>query len=128
MADLRILYDKVVAITSKCCASGFKECAPYQNNKYRCCERRYCELAREFAKEKYNIELKDTGNPDLPFMGESGCVVEPYLRPVCSIHTCSWSWATKQQELVSKEDTEAYNALREVILKEAAAQNKFPIF
>jgi len=30
---------------------------------------------RQYAKEKYGIDLQETSNPDLPFMGEHGCTV-----------------------------------------------------
>jgi len=49
----------------------------------------------------------------LKFMGSNGCTVEPYLRPLCTLHTCeinglgfkknNWQW------------TEEYFALRERI-------------
>jgi hypothetical protein len=56
---------------------------------HRCCDRQYCVMAKEYAKDRYGIELQPTGHPDLPFMGPNGCTVEPYLRPICSLHQCS---------------------------------------
>ena len=36
---------------------------------------------------EYGIELKDVSD-ELPFMGEHGCVVEPYLRTTCTKYHC----------------------------------------
>jgi hypothetical protein len=33
--------------------------------------------------------LEPTNHPKIPFMGPNGCVVEPHLRPACSVHTCN---------------------------------------
>lgn len=54
-----------------------------------CCSVEYCELTKDWAKEKWNIELQSTGHPSLLFMGSNGCIVEPHLRPFCTLHTCS---------------------------------------
>lgn len=45
-------------------------------------------MAEEYAKERYGIVLERTSHPTLPFMGENGCTVAPYLRPICSLHQC----------------------------------------
>lgn len=55
----------------------------------RCCDALYCEMARQFAREEYGVKFVSTGHPRLPFMGPDGCVVEPHLRPVCTLHVCS---------------------------------------
>jgi hypothetical protein len=55
----------------------------------RCCDKLYCNIAQNYAKNRFGIELKPTGHPDLPFMGPTGCTVEPYLRPICAVHQCS---------------------------------------
>jgi hypothetical protein len=121
MADLLpILYQKIAELTSPSCCNGMAECAQFAARKYRCCERQYCEMARKFAKEKYSIDLQETGNPDLPFMGENGCTVAPHLRPVCSLHVCCFSWAVKSTA------PEGYQELRDQILSEAKFQNKEP--
>lgn len=60
---------------------------------FSCCSPEYCVMAIEIAKEK-GVELVPTGHPKLPLMGESGCIAEPYLRPLCSLHSCErllWS-------------------------------------
>lgn len=54
-----------------------------------CCDKMYCEIALHYAKRTYNIELKPTSHPTLPFMSKSGCIVEPHMRPMCTVHTCA---------------------------------------
>lgn len=75
------LYELVAAHTKPVCQN---ECrVPFS-----CCNVAYCEMAAEYAKEEWKIELTPTGHPTLPFMGETGCTVPPYLRPNCSLHVC----------------------------------------
>lgn len=121
---LPILYQKIADFTSSSCQNGTGECAKFAGKKYHCCEQKYCELARRFAKEKYNIDLQDTGNPDLPFMGENGCTVEPYLRPICAMHVCTVSWAAKSHVDGSQEKFQDYMRLRQQIDEEARRQGK----
>jgi hypothetical protein len=116
---LPILYQKIADLTAPSCQNGTAECAKFCDRKYRCCEGQYCEQTRRFAKEKYNIDLQDTGHPDLPFMGENGCTVAPHLRPVCAIHVCSYVWMEKEQTA-----PEGYVELREEIIAEAKRQGK----
>lgn len=52
-----------------------------------CCSPEYCLSAKEVAKE-WGAVLVETGHPQLPFMGPTGCTVEPHLRPLCTAHTC----------------------------------------
>lgn len=125
MADqLPILYQKIAELTSPSCQNGTAECARFCDRKYRCCEAKYCDLAARFAREKYGIELQPTGHPDLPFMGENGCVVPVHLRPVCSIHVCSWAWCETTRTCGDR--LAEYEQLREQILTEAKAQGKEP--
>jgi hypothetical protein len=89
---------------------------------YSCCSKEYCHLVKEYALEAFGVELESTGNEKLPFMGEKGCVVPPYLRPLCTLHTCSicslgtsknLEWDAKYFELreqIDSEETILYNA------------------
>jgi hypothetical protein len=63
-------------------------------------------MARTFAMKEYGIELKETGNKEIPFMCESGCVVAPHLRPICTIHVCNVSleYLIKRNELLDEAD------------------------
>jgi hypothetical protein len=122
MSDqLPILYQQIADMTSSFCNTGAGECGLRRQNQYRCCEKKYCEVARKFAKEKYDIDLHETGNPDLPFMGENGCTVAPHLRPLCSMHICSYSYAADVRV-----SPEGYEPLRDEILAEAEKQKRFP--
>ena len=55
-----------------------------------CCLPEYCQMAIQVAEEDWGVDLKplQTDHPTLPFMGPEGCVVEPHLRPLCTLHTC----------------------------------------
>jgi hypothetical protein len=117
------LFTKMEALTRSECEVCTHEC---RQAKYRCCtgERKYCEIARQYAKKYYNIELKETGNPDLPFMGEQGCTVPPHLRPICTIHLCTISYAPKAEIPGNEEKTKEYFQLRDEILAEVKSQEK----
>src|SRR5437016_1783838 len=118
---LQVLYREMAAFTKPVCDAG---CEQFAGNSYRCCERKYCELARIFAREKYGVTLIDTGHPLLPFMGEAGCVVEPHLRPICALHACPVSYGRG----LDAEAMKRYFSLRHSILTEAAAQHRMPTF
>jgi hypothetical protein len=120
MDSLPILYQRIAGMTASACRNSTGECGKFTDSQYRCCERQYCEMARKFAKEKYGVDLRETDNPDLPFMGETGCVVPPHLRPVCSLHVCTWSYAPKSSA------PEGYERLRSEILAEATRQCREP--
>jgi len=80
-------WQKIADHTSQKC--GLPHCkliAKLRPN--RCCDKMYCQMAAEYAKDRYGIDLPKTDHPDLLFMGEKGCTVAPYLRPMCSLHQC----------------------------------------
>lgn len=64
----------------------------------------------------YGVELKDTGHPALPFMGEGGCTVAPHLRPLCSLHVCAYSFPARLQANAE------YELLRSKIIAESERQ------
>ena len=47
-------------------------------------------MAIEIAQSMWGIDIKpqQTEYDKLPFMGENGCVLEPHLRPLYTLHTC----------------------------------------
>jgi hypothetical protein len=47
-------------------------------------------MAEEFAAEGWTTNTKPlrTGHARLPYMGPTGCVLDPHLRPWCTLHTC----------------------------------------
>lgn len=99
-------WEKMAAFTAPICAAGKDECL----YPHRCCEKKFCEMAREYARSQ-GIELQE-GNGRLPFLGENGCTVPPHLRPVCTIHVCTVSWAGKSHIEHDPEKTKEYFALR----------------
>jgi len=77
---LVILYEKMAKLTAPVCAN---ECrCPHS-----CCDRMYCEIADEYAKEQ-GVTLTRGDHPTLPFMSANGCTVPPHLRPICTVHVC----------------------------------------
>lgn len=58
------------------------------NSPIRCCSPEYCDLTIQYAKDIWNIDLEVTGHEYLPLMGPDGCIVEPHLRPICTVHDC----------------------------------------
>lgn|SRR5512143_3889254 len=75
------LYKKLYEMTNPVCAT---KCNLPQS----CCSPEYCHIAMNWAKEKWNTELKPTGHPKLPLMGEQGCIAAPQYRPMCTAHVC----------------------------------------
>src|SRR5690554_1033656 len=85
--SLETLYDRMAKLTEPKC----RQCrVPFS-----CCDRYMgCEFAREWAKDRYGIDLEETehfksGATNLPFMGPDGCTVAAHLRPSCTLHVCS---------------------------------------
>lgn len=116
---LKAFYREMAALTASECAGG---CGGREHRQFRCCERKYCEVAREFARTQYGVEIQETGHPELPFMGESGCVVEAYLRPICALHVCGIAYGGGLDEVKSRE----YYRLRNEIIDEGRRQGKLP--
>ena len=81
MNKLEELYQEIADLTKpKCleCKSGFA---------FRCCDRMYCEIAKEYAKEQ-GVELT-FGDNVIPFLdNNNNCIVPPHLRPLCTLHNC----------------------------------------
>jgi hypothetical protein len=56
-------------------------------DEHRCCQRVFCMLVKRAA-EIAGVDLPPETGHDIPFMGESGCVVDPTLRPGCTAYLC----------------------------------------
>ena len=123
MDQLVVLYKKMEELTAPLCAGGTELCRQFQNFPVRCCHRKYCEGARRFAAEKYGIRLENTGHPFVPFMGKSGCVIPPHLRPQCTLHACEITWGNVNREIGGQ-----YFPLRQQIVAEYTRQDKAPDF
>lgn len=88
MNDKRLvkLYAEMSKLTSP-------ECACTCRVPHSCCSPEYCDLAIEWAKKRWRVELprsngKSARGETLPLMGPNGCIAEPHFRPICTIHTC----------------------------------------
>lgn len=76
---LKNLYQQLSELTNPMCG----KCA----HSYGCCSKEYCELVEDRAKE-LGVTIPEKTNNPIPYMGGNGCVVPPYLRPICTMHTC----------------------------------------
>jgi hypothetical protein len=63
------------------------ECAGVCKIPHSCCSPEYCDMVEDMAVES-GVALTRTDHPRLKFMGPHGCIVEPHLRPLCTLHTC----------------------------------------
>lgn len=116
--ELVQLYKEMYDMTSGICSAREDECQKYKDNPYRCCETRYCEQARQLARAE-GIVLLDTGVvPGLPFMGKSGCIVPPHLRPICTLHVCTISFAERSHVGDAPDGLRKYQELRRRIEQE----------
>ena len=71
---LKYLFNTLAELTKKKCESDCK------TGLGSCCSAEYCEMAKEYAAEQ-GIGLVETRNAE-------GCLVEPWLRPLCTLHAC----------------------------------------
>lgn len=110
------LYDELYQHTKESCG---KCRAPYS-----CCSIEYCSMALDIAKDN-GIDLSDEYDEkvDIPFLKDNQCVVLPYLRPLCTKHTCkinalgydmgeSDEWNNSYFELIDKINETEYETNR----------------
>jgi len=109
--ELVQLYAEMAKFTEPICASGKDECG----SPYRCCENKYCDIAAERARAE-GVELAPV-NDSIPFAGPHGCIVPPHLRPICTLHVCSISYAGKAHINHDPAKTARYFELRKQISK-----------
>lgn len=64
------------------------ECASVCKIPHSCCSPEYCDMAEDRAKE-FGVSLPVQTHSTLKYMGPNGCTVPPYLRPLCTLHTCA---------------------------------------
>ncbi len=77
--ELRDLFQQMSDLTHSKCG----ECRAPRS----CCSVEYCYEAMHYASTK-GVTLTPTEHPTLPMMGATGCIVEPHLRPLCTLHVC----------------------------------------
>ena len=125
MADkrvqLKVLFGQMSDLTAPECNAKKCRCA----TPTLCCDAMYCEMALQFSKDFWNEDISDRMIPDqhLPFMGPGGCVLEPHLRPLCTLHTCEINafgfkrgdpaWTKKYHDLRDKIDEVTYAVEKE---------------
>jgi hypothetical protein len=80
-----------------------------------CCDSMYCAITEIYARDFFNITLEPTENSSLKFMGPSGCTVAPYLRPLCTLHTCEVNSLGYKRHDPGLAWTNSYFELREKI-------------
>ncbi len=82
LAKLKVLMQEMALLTEP-------ECTTVCHRPHSCCDPMYCAITAQYALDVHGVVLEPQGHdPNLPFMGPTGCVVEPYLRPMCTVHTC----------------------------------------
>lgn len=111
---LRQLYKELADHTAPECAGENEGCKlPHS-----CCSPEYCEMSQHIAQKLWDTDVSGqrTDHERLPFMGPSGCVLEPHLRPWCSRHACCINGlGAKIRGENADEWTDRYNQLVEQI-------------
>ncbi len=79
-------YQEMSDLTNPKCDKCFAALGPNS-----CCSKTACEIALDWAREKWNIDLRDKFNKyqKIPFMGKKGCKIAPHFRPACTNYTCA---------------------------------------
>lgn len=81
---LKALYQCMADKTHERCEEGCQA-----EPKWSCCSPEYCKEAIRYAKERWDLDLVETGHPTLPMLGPEGCIAPPHARPLCTVHICS---------------------------------------
>lgn len=92
---LKYMFKEMAELTKNACLKG---CITGLGS---CCSEDYCNLAKKNARE-HGLDIKDT-------RCSSGCLVEPWLRPICTVHIC------ERLYMFDNEFAEEYFNLREEI-------------
>lgn len=104
---------KMHELTKNYCGS----CNMCQGEKYRCCDKVFCDIV-DHGLQKMGIKISKV-NSEVPFMGESGCIVPPEYRPFCSGYICpdilhndrdfrrKWTKLDREMKLKIRNDDEA---------------------
>lgn len=104
--DVVSLYRRMFDLTAPECRDTCK--IPHS-----CCSSEYCGYARQWAKERWGVDPIPTNHSVLPYMGSNGCILEPHLRPMCTLHTCAINaFGFKPNDVTW---TDEYFGLRELI-------------
>lgn len=109
-------YEKLKVLTQKAADLTNPECHRCRVP-FACCNQSACELTERIAQDlRMDLGQFKTDHPTMPFMGPNGCVLEPYQRVVCALHTCEI--ASHGCFVGDMNKTREYWELREAILAE----------
>lgn len=102
--DLEDSYQKLGDLT-------FDHCKRTCKNLGSCCSTEYCLLAISRA-EEFGVELKPA-DKNIPLLIDGKCIAPPYLRPLCTMHSCDISSVAEFKN--EPQLTEQYFDLRSLI-------------
>lgn len=111
---MKSISNQIVRLYQELADHTLSDCNKHCTQMGNCCDAAFCEIARNFAKSEYGVELGDTGHPALPFMGPTGCTVPPHLRPRCTEFVCCIR--DHREKPGNPEWTMRYYSLRQQIL------------
>jgi hypothetical protein len=83
LSKLKVLYAAMARSTKEKCKPCFSSIAAGS-----CCGAETCKSVLAFAREEHGVVLPITSHSKLPLMGENGCTVPAYLRPMCAMYIC----------------------------------------
>jgi hypothetical protein len=83
-----------------------KECGSCRS-KYSCCTKDNCEMTETVA-QQLNFPLPEKING--MYMGPKGCILEPWQKPICTVHVCG---INSNGTLGDEKKDEEYFRLRE---------------
>lgn len=107
MSQLKVLAQEMADLTLPEC----RKCRVPFN----CCSLSACELTEGLA-QAMEIDLPPRLNDNIPYLGDNGCILEPWQRIICATHTCDIAAVgCKPKDL---EWTTRYWILREKIMIE----------
>ena len=115
---------KLIVLCQKMSDLTAPECSHACKLPHSCCSAEYCDMAKQYAKEYWDIDLVPTDHPKLPFMGKNGCTVPPHLRPICTVHTCEVNSLGRKANDPGDKWTTKYFKLREQIDEQMFLCNK----
>lgn len=82
------MNEKLVNLFAEMAAHTAPECANTCRAPHSCCDELYCSMATDEAnRQGYALPAPYLGK--LAWMGPSGCVLPPHVRPLCTLHTCA---------------------------------------
>lgn len=92
---IKAIYREIASLTKPCCdgAAGKDSCKRIEGyESTRCCDAHWCTFATVWANRVWNkglVAARDPVSPDVPYLSKTqGCVVDPHLRPICTVHAC----------------------------------------